>query len=107
MRIFRPSSLCRRALVNDATFAAKGGTHFAGLPLAIIILLVIGPMQASAQAPDAAERCEPDVMRLCSEFVPDRDNIVTCLKAKRRQLSQSCLTALQSTKRDTSNKIQK
>ena len=39
--------------------------------------------------------CTPDVMRLCSEFVPDADRIVKCLKVKRRQLSPSCATALQ------------
>jgi len=50
---------------------------------------------AAAQAPDAADRCTPDVMRLCSEFVPDADRIVMCLKKKRAQLSPSCKTALQ------------
>jgi hypothetical protein len=34
-------------------------------------------------------------MRLCSEFIPDADRIVGCLKAKRRQLTPSCLSALQ------------
>jgi len=33
-------------------------------------------------------------MRLCSEFVPDADAIVVCLKAKRLQLTSSCLNAL-------------
>jgi hypothetical protein len=33
-------------------------------------------------------------MRLCSEFVPDADSIVVCLKAKRLQLTSSCLNAL-------------
>jgi hypothetical protein len=59
----------------------------------VALLLVAAP--ASAQAPDAAERCTPDVMRLCSEFVPDADRIVRCLKVKRRQLSPSCSSALQ------------
>jgi hypothetical protein len=71
---------------------------------ALSVLLIAGVPHASAQAPDAAERCEPDVMRLCSEFVPDRDRIVACLKAKRRQLSQSCLTALQPKRENTSKK---
>jgi hypothetical protein len=48
-----------------------------------------------AQASDAADRCTPDVMRLCSEFVPDADRIVRCLKVKRGQLSPSCRSALQ------------
>src|SRR6201991_4797506 len=63
---------------------------------ALAVLFVLGSTPASAQAPDAAERCTPDVMRLCSEFVPDADRIVKCLKVKRRQLSRSCLTALTS-----------
>ena len=65
---------------------------FAG---ALAVLFVAGSTPAAAQAPDAAERCTPDVMRLCSEFVPDADRIVKCLKVKRRQLSPSCATALQ------------
>jgi hypothetical protein len=72
--------------------------------VAISVMLEFTP--ASAQAPDAQERCEPDVMRLCSEFTPDRDRIVACLKAKRRQLSVSCLTALQG-KGDSGKKRQR
>lgn len=49
---------------------------------------------AAAQASDAAEKCTPDVMRLCQEFVPDADRIVVCLKTKRRQLSPECHSAL-------------
>jgi hypothetical protein len=60
-----------------------------------LLMLAGGARPAAAQASDAADRCTPDVMRLCSEFVPDADRIVSCLKAKRRQLSSSCLTALQ------------
>jgi hypothetical protein len=59
----------------------------------LALLFVAAP--ASAQAPDAADRCTPDVMRLCSEFVPDADRIVVCLKRKQRQLSPSCASALQ------------
>jgi hypothetical protein len=60
-----------------------------------MVLAVAGAnVPVLAQAPDASERCTPDVMRLCSEFVPDPDRIVVCLKAKRRQLSSGCLSAL-------------
>ena len=62
---------------------------------ALAVLFVAGSTPAAAQASDAAERCTPDVMRLCSEFVPDADRIVRCLKVKRRQLSPSCASALQ------------
>lgn len=63
--------------------------------LLTVLMVAGGAKPAAAQAADAADRCTPDVMRLCSEFVPDEGRIVTCLKAKRRQLSKSCLTALQ------------
>lgn len=60
-----------------------------------VLMLAGSATPAASQASDAAERCTPDVMRLCSEFVPDANRIVVCLKAKRRQLTQSCSTALQ------------
>jgi hypothetical protein len=70
----------------------------------LAVLLIAGPTPAAAQAPDAADRCTPDVMRLCSEFVPDADRIVKCLKAKRRQLSPSCSSALQPAKGSSKSK---
>lgn len=63
--------------------------------LLTVLMVAGGTKPAAAQASDAAERCTPDVMRLCNEFIPDADRIVKCLKAKRRQLSASCRTALQ------------
>jgi hypothetical protein len=60
-----------------------------------VLMVAGGTKPAAAQASDAADRCTPDVMRLCNEFIPDADRIVACLKAKRRQLTPSCLTALQ------------
>jgi hypothetical protein len=59
-----------------------------------ILFVAAGARPAAAQASDAADRCTPDVMRLCNEFIPDADRIVVCLKAKRKQLTPSCLTAL-------------
>ena len=71
------------------------GTLLGATAGALAVLFVVGSTPASAQAPDAAERCTPDVMRLCSEFVPDADRIVKFLKVKRPQLSPSCASALQ------------
>jgi hypothetical protein len=62
--------------------------------LAVGLLVTAGATTASAQAANAADLCTPDVMRLCNEFVPDADQIVACLKIKRRQLSHECLGAL-------------
>ena len=62
--------------------------------LAFGLLPMAGAMPALAQAqahdPKAAELCTPDVMRLCSEFVPDVDLITGCMQKNRRQLSPEC-----------------
>jgi hypothetical protein len=69
---------------------------YAAAGVLTLLLAVAGARPAMAQASDAADKCTGDVMRLCSEFVPDADRIVVCLKAKRRQLSAACRTALSS-----------
>ena len=62
--------------------------------LAVGLLVTASVTPALVQAANAADLCTPDVMRLCSESVPDADRIVVCLKIKRRQLSAECLDAL-------------
>jgi hypothetical protein len=59
-----------------------------------VLFVAGGTTPAAAQSSDAASQCTPDVMRLCNEFIPDADRIVVCLKAKRRQLSPGCHSAL-------------
>jgi hypothetical protein len=39
---------------------------------------------------EAKIACMGDVMRLCREFVPDEDQVRTCMKTKRAQVSSSC-----------------
>ena len=63
--------------------------------LLTVLMVAGGTKPAAAQASDAADRCTPDVMRLCNEFIPDADRIVACLKSKRGQLTPSCRSALQ------------
>jgi hypothetical protein len=75
------------------TFSLRGGSR-SWLTGAIGVLLVAAATPAAAQAPNAEQACTPDVMRLCSEFIPNPDPIVRCLRAKRAQLSPACHTAL-------------
>ena len=65
-----------------------------GLAVGFLSFMAGNARPAAAQSADAEARCTGDVMRLCSEFVPDADSIVVCLKAKRLQLEPSCLNAL-------------
>jgi hypothetical protein len=56
-------------------------------------LLALVPIPAIAQdqgTSDERSACEPDVNRLCSEFIPDRSKIIVCLNQKVRQLNPSC-----------------
>ena len=61
------------------------------------ILLVAGSAPARAQAAGNAEDlCTPDVMRLCNDFIPDRDKITVCLRKKFRAVSKECRDAMRS-----------
>jgi hypothetical protein len=64
----------------------------AALALATV-LLVASPI-SPARAQSADDLCTPDVMRLCNEFVPDRDKITACLRRKFRAVSKECKTAM-------------
>ena len=37
--------------------------------------------------------CTPDVLRLCSSFIPSEEDIIACLQSKRTQLSPGCAKA--------------
>jgi hypothetical protein len=39
--------------------------------------------------------CTPDVLRLCSAFIPSADEITSCLRAKGAELSEACRIAVE------------
>jgi hypothetical protein len=39
--------------------------------------------------------CTPDVLRLCSAFIPNADEITSCLREKDAELSDACGTAIE------------
>ena len=39
--------------------------------------------------------CSPDVLRLCSAFIPNADEITICLREKNAELSDACRTAFE------------
>src|ERR1041384_3714286 len=65
-----------------------------GLAVGSLSFMAGSARPAAGQSADAEAHCTGDVMRLCSEFVPDADAIVVCMKAKKLQLESSCLNAL-------------
>ena len=82
------------AIVKNTTWDCSRLLFGAAAGSLLMLLVAVSGKPAAAQSADAQERCTGDVMRLCSEFVPDADSIVVCLKAKRLQLTSSCFNAL-------------
>jgi hypothetical protein len=39
--------------------------------------------------------CTPDALRLCSAFIPNADEITTCLRVRNTELSDACRKAIQ------------
>ena len=56
----------------------------------VVGLLLAVPAAAPAQTQEDQNGCQDDVFALCGEFIPDRDRIVTCLRAKWREVSPQC-----------------
>lgn len=57
-----------------------------------IALSIMGQNSAFAQqgTPEQQQACQPDVMRLCGNFIPDVDRIVQCLKYNEPNLNPAC-----------------
>jgi hypothetical protein len=67
------------------------------LPRLTLLCLLLLPLPAIAQeqgTADERQACEPDVNRLCSQFIPDRDKIILCLNQKVRELNPSCRSVI-------------
>jgi hypothetical protein len=58
--------------------------------LACFLLLPIAATAQEQGTADERQACEPDVNRLCGQFIPDRDKIILCLNQKVKELNPSC-----------------
>jgi len=61
--------------------------------LAACVALCSALWSSSAQAfteDDQQRLCTPDVFRLCSSEIPNRERIIVCMRQKRAQLSEGC-----------------
>jgi hypothetical protein len=63
------------------------------LRFGLVALMLTMALPALAQGRGSQEdqqACEPDVYRLCNDYVPDVDRIVACLNARKRYLAPAC-----------------
>jgi hypothetical protein len=64
-------------------------------PLALLPV-TISPVPSLAQGTlEQRTACTPDVLRLCSAFIPNADEITICLREKNAQLSDACRTVFE------------
>jgi hypothetical protein len=83
----------RIAGLNSFLSFSRGGFIglFLGLACAAGCALGLTSEPAAAQGtPEQRTACQPDALRLCSEFVPDVDRITACMLKNRIRLSPPC-----------------
>jgi hypothetical protein len=59
---------------------------------ALFIVAMMAP--ASAYTDEQVSACTPDVMRLCSDAIPDEGRITKCMIQKKKQISATCLMVM-------------
>jgi hypothetical protein len=66
--------------------------HYATILQVGLSISVLGGVAWAADQGTAQERraCTPDVLKHCTEFIPDAERITTCLQEKLRELSPDC-----------------
>jgi hypothetical protein len=62
--------------------------------LVALLSAMTTPAFSSQGTPEQRMACTPDVFRLCSAFIPNADEITTCLREKNAVLSDACRAAL-------------
>jgi hypothetical protein len=60
----------------------------------LMLGLCVITVPALAQSVEERRACAPDVMRLCREFVPNKELIDKCLMEKKTELSAACRTVV-------------
>ena len=58
----------------------------------LFIAAMVGP--AAAYTDEQVSACTPDVMRLCSDAIPDESRITKCMIQKTKQISATCMIVM-------------
>jgi hypothetical protein len=58
----------------------------------LLLACALGALLPGARAETAGDRaaCTDDVQEHCGEFIPNRDEIILCLKRKLKVISRAC-----------------
>ena len=52
--------------------------------------LAFTPMAATAGAQENQQSCMYDALTICSQFIPNRDRVASCLISNRSRVSEAC-----------------
>jgi hypothetical protein len=63
--------------------------------LALLSAAALPAPSFSQGTPEQRLACTPHVLRLCSAFIPNADEIKTCLRERSAELSDACRAALE------------
>ncbi len=58
------------------------------------LCIALAPFRASADEREDQAACMNDAMTVCSQFIPDRERVASCLIANPTRISEACRTAL-------------
>jgi hypothetical protein len=77
--------------MTNAGFNQASSLSFASFAAICALVWAASLAPAAAQGtPEQQQACQPDAMRLCSEFIPDIPKITACMAKKRTSLSPAC-----------------
>src|SRR5260370_38909295 len=60
------------------------------VPLALLFTTASPALSFSQGTPEQRLACTPDVLRLCSAFIPNAYEITTCIRERSSELSDAC-----------------
>ena len=64
------------------------------LALLCVALAPTAAQSADQRAPGDQQACMNDAMTICSQFIPDRERVASCLISNRRRVSIGCRAQL-------------
>jgi hypothetical protein len=79
------------------------------LSLALLSAMALPTPSFSQGTLDQRQACTPDVLRLCSAFIPNADEITVCLGERNALLSDACRTEFEAgvkQRPDTNDSVQ-
>jgi hypothetical protein len=80
------------ARIGSGFGSGFAGLHFGAVFGLALFGLVLASFAGKATAGDEQGRkaCMYDALTVCAKFIPDREQIASCLMANRERISQSC-----------------